>query len=234
MQIGINKAARTTCIKPSGTTSLVLGSSSGIHAWHSEYFLRTIRFNKNEDIALYMMVNHPELVEEDQLRSDVICVRVPMKAPDNAILRSETAIDLLERVKKFSIEWIKSGHKDGANTHNVSATISIDNRSYLNGKPTSKTGSFLVGEYDQLKSEWQEVGDWMWNNKDYYNGLSVLPFDNGTYTQAPFESTTKKDYESRLKSLTNVDLTKVVEIDDNTAFTQDTACAGGGSCEINV
>jgi ribonucleoside-diphosphate reductase alpha chain len=206
-EIGINPAARTTLIKPSGTTSLVLGCSSGIHAWHDEYFLRTIRFNLNEDIASYMLVNHPELCEMDQLRSDVLCVRVPMKAPKKAIFRSESAIDLLERVKHFSEKWILPGHRDGINTHNVSATISLK------------------------LTEWFSVGEWMWKNRFIYNGLSVLPHDGGTYVQTPFETCSKEEYEKRISSLTDVDLTKVIEIEDNTAFTQDTACAGG-KCEI--
>jgi ribonucleoside-diphosphate reductase alpha chain len=93
-----------------------------------------MRFKKHEDIALYLMVNHPELVEDDILRPhDTICVRIPIKAPEGAILRTESAIDTLERVKKFSEEWIKPGHKDGVNTHNVSATIYIDKRRHYFG-----------------------------------------------------------------------------------------------------
>jgi len=235
-EIGINQAARTTLIKPSGTTSLVLGCSSGIHAWHDEYFLRTIRFNLNEDIASYMLVNHPELCEIDQLRSDVLCVRVPMKAPKKAIMRSESAIDTLERVKHFSEKWILPGHIDGINTHNVSATISIDkNREY------GRSGAynfpidedFKKGKNREFISEWEAVGEWMWENRFFYNGLSVLPYDGGTYVQTPFETCTKEEYEKRVATLTDVDLTKVIEIEDNTAFTQDTACAGG-KCEITV
>lgn len=241
--IGINSAARTTLIKPSGTTSLVLGSSSGIHAWHDKFFLRTIRFNLNEDIASYMMVNHPELCEIDKLRSDVLCVRIPMKAPDTGILRNESAIDLLERVKKFSKEWIKAGHKDGINTHNVSATISINSENkyvYIVGEFDS-TGKKYGGNDLQYAgkredspyyfNEWRAVGEWMWDNKDVYNGLSVLPYDGGSYVQAPFESCTEEEYNKRIQSLVDVDLTKVLEVEDNTAFTQDSACAGG-KCEI--
>lgn len=85
-----------------------------------------MRFNKHEDLALYLIVNHNELVEDDILRPhDTICVRVPVKAPKGSIMRTETALDTLERVKRFSTEWIKPGHLDGVNSHNVSATISI-------------------------------------------------------------------------------------------------------------
>jgi hypothetical protein len=217
--IGINEAARITCVKPSGTTSLVLGTSSGIHAWHNEYYLRTMRFNKNEDLAAYLMVNHPELCEDDQLRpQDTLCVRIPVKAPEGSIFRTETALDTLERVKKFSQEWIKPGHINGDNSHNVSATISIDkSRTY---------GTDLV-QFD----EWEMVGQWMWHNKEYYNGLSVLNYDGGSFVQAPFEDISKEEYERRIESVKSIDLTKVIEMDDNVEFTQIASCSGG-ACEI--
>jgi ribonucleoside-diphosphate reductase alpha chain len=205
--IGTNEAARITCIKPSGTTSLVLGTASGIHAWHAPYYLRTMRFNKNEAIALYLMINHPELCEDDVLRpTDTVCVRIPVKAPEGSIFRTESPLDTLERVKKFSTEWVKPGHINGANTHNVSATISI-------------------------ADEWKEVGTWMWDNRETYNGLSVLPFFGGSYQQAPFEDITEEEYNKRIASVQEIDLTKVVEMDDNVDFGQVAACAGG-ACEI--
>ena len=204
---GTAEAARITCIKPSGTTSLVLGTASGIHAWHAPHYLRTMRFNKNEDIALYLEINHPELCEDDVLRpKDTLCVRIPVAAPEGSIFRTETAIDTLERVKRFSTEWIKPGHVHGANTHNVSATISI-------------------------KADWKEVGQWMWDNREHYNGLSVLPYFGGSYQQAPFEDITEEEYNKRIDTLKSIDLTKVVELDDSVDFGQVAACAGG-ACEL--
>lgn len=225
-QIGINPAARITCVKPSGTTSCVLGTSSGIHAWHAPFYLRTLRFGKSEDISKYLMRNHPELCEDDVLRpTDTICVRFPIKAPEGSIFRTETALDTLERVKKFAREWISPGHSDGANTHNVSATISIDkNRRYLGGALTSQLNGSSV-------DEWRAVGEWMWVNQDYYNGISVLDFDGGTYRQSPFEDITEEEYNSRVKSLKDLDLTNVREDDDNVQFGQIASCAGG-ACEI--
>jgi len=201
--IGINPAARTTLIKPSGTTSCVLGTSSGIHAWYWHWFLRTIQFNKTEDIANYFIVNHPELVEESILRPhDTICVRIPIKAPKEAIIADESPLQTLERVKRFAKEWIKPGHISGINTHNVSATIYIRN-------------------------EWDEVGEWMWKNRKFYNGLSVLPVDDNSYVQAPFEKITEEEYNERIKYIQSIDLTKVIELDDIVNFGQTAACAGG-------
>lgn len=232
--IGTNEAARVTCIKPSGTTSLVLGTASGIHAWHNDYYLRTMRFNKNEDLAAYLMVNHPELCEDDVLRPhDTVCVRIPVKAPEGSIFRTETAIDTLERVKKFSTEWVKPGHINGDNTHNVSATISIDKeRRYSAPHDVETNNAFVVdkaGDFD----EWETVGYWMWNNREFYNGLSVLPYWGGNYKQAPFEDISKEEYEKRAETLQSIDLTKVMELDDAVDFGQVAACAGG-ACEINI
>jgi ribonucleoside-diphosphate reductase alpha chain len=219
-KIGTNEAARITCIKPSGTTSLVLGTASGIHAWHNDFYLRTMRFNKNEDIAVYLMENHPELCEDDVLRpNDTVCVRIPVKAPEGSILRTETAIDTLERVKKFSTQWIKAGHVNGDNTHNVSATISIDSNRTYDTILTNKG----AGTYD----EWEVVGEWMWLNREFYNGLSVLPYWGGTYAQAPFQDITEQEYNERIQTLKELDLTKVTEASDNVEFGQIAACAGG-------
>ena len=237
-RIGINEAARVTCIKPSGTTSCVLGTASGIHAWHNDYYLRTVRFGKSEDIAAYLMVNHPELCEDDVLRPhDTLCVRIPIKAPEGSIFRTETAIDTLERVKKFSLEWIKPGHVKGENTHNVSATISINkDRKYPSVFKTDiiidNHSNPIIEEFlEDSLDEWEVVGEWMWENRDVYNGLSVLPYFGGTYKQAPFEDITEEEYNNRIATLQSIDLTKVMEIDDNVEFGQTAACAGG-ACSI--
>ena len=207
-QIKINASARCTTIKPSGTSSLVLGTSSGIHAWHNDHYIRRIRVGKNEAIYSYLAIYHPELLEDEYFRPhDTAVISVPQKAPAGSIFRNESAIELLERVKSFYSNWVKTGHRTGQNTHNISATVSI--------KP----------------DEWETVGEWMWDNKSFYNGLSVLPYNGGTYIQAPFEDCSKEKYEEMLKSLTGINLSKVIELVDNTDLSGELACAGG-ACEI--
>lgn len=232
--IGINEAARITCIKPSGTTSLVLGTASGIHAWYAPYYLRTMRFNKNEDVAAYLMVNHPEMCEDDILRpKDTVCIRIPVKAPEGSIFRTETAIDTLERVKKFSTEWIKPGHIHGDNTHNVSVTVYIDKHRKYGVVSNKENSNTTVSDYSKALDEWEVVGQWMWENKNVYNGISVLPYDNGSYVQAPFEDISEEEYNRRIESLKTIDLTKVIEIEDTVNFNDVQAC-GGGLCEVNI
>ena len=206
--IGINKAARCTTVKPAGTTSLALGTSSGIHAWHNDYYIRRIRVGKNESMYKYLIENHPMLVEDEYFRPhDTAVISIPQKAPDGSILRTESPFQLLERVKKVATEWVTPGHRKGSNTHNVSATVSLK------------------------AEEWDDAGEWMWNNREYYNGLSVLPYDGGTYTQAPFEDIDEGTYINRLQHLTQVDLSKIIETEDNTDLSGELACAGG-ACEI--
>jgi ribonucleoside-diphosphate reductase alpha chain len=208
MQIGIRPAARTTCVKPAGTTSLTLGTSSGIHAWHNDYYIRRIRVGKNEAIYSYLLNNIPQLVEDDKFRPhDTAIIMIPQKAPQGAITRHESALDLLRRVKHISDSWIRGGHQRGHNTHNVSATVTV--------KP----------------DEWKCVGEWMWLNRKSYNGLSVLPYSDHTYVQAPFEDCTEEDYQNLLPKLKSVNLDLINEDNDETNLSGELACAGG-SCEI--
>ena len=205
--IGINPAARTTTVKPAGTSSLVLGSSSGIHAWHNDYYIRRIRVGKNESIYGYLAESHPELVVDEYFRPhEQAVIEIPQKAPEGSILRHESPLDLLSRVSRFNKEWVRTGHRDGQNTHNVSCTISVKD------------------------DEWEQVGDWMWENRNDFNGISVLPYDGGTYIQAPFEDITEDRFLAMEALLSRIDLTQVVEEDDNTDLAGEVAC-GGGACE---
>jgi ribonucleoside-diphosphate reductase alpha chain len=206
-KIGIQFAARCTTIKPSGTTSLVLGTSSGIHAWHNDFYLRRVRIGKNEALYEYLRIAHPELLEDDLLNSKQAIICIPQMAPEGSILRTESAINLLERIRKFNEEWVRNGFRRGSNLNNVSATVSIND------------------------NEWKEVGEWMWTHKASYNGLSVLPYDNGNYKQAPYEDITRERFEELEKSLKTIDLTNVYEADDETDLKAEAACAGG-ACAI--
>jgi ribonucleoside-diphosphate reductase alpha chain len=204
--IGINRAARTTTVKPAGTSSLTVGSSSGIHAWHNTYYVRRMRVGYNEPLFKYMVDKMPRLVEPDELNPTQAVLTFPQKAPEGAIIRTESVLDLLERVRKFNIEWVHAGHLTGDNTHNVSCTVSV------------KDG------------EWDDVAKWMWENRNDYNGIAVLPYDGGTYIQAPFEDITQEEYENLAVHLEAIDLTAVHEEQDFTEHAQEAACAGG-TCE---
>jgi len=206
--VGINKAARCTTVKPAGTTSLTLGTSSGIHAWHNDFYIRRVRVGKNEAIYSYLAEHHPELIEDEYFRPhDTAVISVPQKAPETAILRTESPLQLLERVKHITKDWIRPGHRTGANSHNISATISV------------------------REHEWDAVGNWMWDNREFYNGLSVLPYAGGTYKQAPFEDITEEQYHQLMESLVDVNLSRIIETEDDTNLKGELACAGG-ACEI--
>jgi ribonucleoside-diphosphate reductase alpha chain len=207
--IGINPASRLTAVKPAGTTSLVLGTSSGIHAWHDKFFIRRIRVNKNEAIYTYLLINHPELLEDDWMNPKTTgVISVPVKAPEEAVTRDEKALDLLHRVIDITETWVHPGHVDGDNKNNVSCTVSVRD------------------------DEWDEVRDFMWDNRGKYTGISILPHSDHTYKQAPFESCSEEKYNELSKSLVSVDLSKVIELTNETNLQGEQACAGG-SCEVS-
>jgi ribonucleoside-triphosphate reductase len=206
--IGINPAARTTTVKPEGTASMVLGSSSGIHAWHNDFYIRRMRVAKNEAIYKYLAKEVPALVQDEFFSPTTSAVlEIPQAAPAGSLMRTESAETLLERVKEFNTDWVKPGHKDGQNTHNVSCTISVKD------------------------DEWAMLADWMWSNRNDFNGIACLPYDGGTYIQAPFEDITEEEFNSRVGHLHAVNLDDVHESEDETDLSGELACAGG-LCEI--
>lgn len=206
--IGINPAARCTAIKPEGTSSCVLGCPSGIHACHSRFVIRRQRLGKNEAIYNFFKIMAPELLEDDLEKPHLQSIlALPLKYPENAIFRNEPSLDLLERVKYFNINWIKPGHVSGANTHNISCTVSIK------------------------QNEWDEVGEWMWINREFYNGLSVLPYDDHCYVQPPFEECSEKEYEEMMEKVVDLDFSMIIEDDDLTDLKGEIACAGN-ACEV--
>ncbi len=209
--IGINMAARTTTIKPSGTTSCLLNTSSGIHAWFDEFYIRNMQCRVGDDLYNYFSNNHPDLIKVMDYDPHSAVIGIPQKAPKSAILRnSETAIEFLERVKRFNLEWVREGHRSGPNYNNVSATCNMKD------------------------DEWEEVGAWLWQNKDVYSGISFLPYDGGTYKDAPFQSCTEYEYNKKASYIRSnpIDLTAIVEAQDNTNLSGEAACVGG-ACEIS-
>lgn len=169
--IGINKAARTTCVKPEGTSSCILGTSSGIHPHHAKRYIRRVQANKMEPIYQYFKTINPracaESVWSNNDSDDVVafCVEVP----DGSKTKNQVdAIGLLEYVKSTQQSWVMNGTNPEQCTqkwltHNVSNTINV--------KP----------------DEWDAVTDFIYKNRQYFCGVSLLPIaGDKDYAQAPF------------------------------------------------
>jgi ribonucleoside-diphosphate reductase alpha chain len=207
--IDVRPAARTTCVKPGGSTSLVFGTSSGIHAWLFKRYIRRQKVGKNEAIYKYFQAALPKLIEDDQFAPNRDAfIMIPVEAPEGSVVASEeTAHEFLSRIYKMSEDWVKCGHIKGDNSHNISATVYIK------------------------KGEWDEVGESLWENRKLYNGLAVLPYDNNTYIQAPHEEISKERYDELMKYIQGIDLSRVTEYKDETRRADEIACAGG-ACNI--
>jgi len=207
-KLGINIAARTTAIKPEGTASCVLGSSSGIHARHDQYYLRRVRMNRDDELTKYLMRVCPELVEADLFSQTGVVVTIPQESPAGAILRNnESAIDLFDRVKLYYNDWILPGHRSGVNTHNVSCTI-----------------NYRPEEIDELRQK-------LWDDREAYAAVALLPSDQTVYQQAPFEGCSEEIFLKYDEMVKDIDLTKVMEMEDNTNRAESLACSGG-TCEL--
>lgn len=203
--MGIRPAKRVTCLKPEGTGSLVLGTSQGIHAWEAEYYFKNLRLGKTEPIYSYLRTKMPDLVEDLEEKPETHAIlRMPVQANPGGFIRSnETALDLLHRVKDFHHRWVRPGHREGINTHNISCTVTVRDH------------------------EWDDVDSWMWENRESYNGIATFPEYGGTHRQLPVVPCTKEEYEAALTHLRKIDLREVVETEDNTTLSHEVACAGG-------
>ena|SRR3990167_2255376 len=207
-RIGINRAARCTLVKPSGTASSLLGCCSGIHSWHSNYYNRRFRVGKNQELYFYLMGLMPELIEDDIEKPHLqAIVSIPIAAPLGAITREESPIDLLERMKDIYSRWVTPGWNKGVNSHTVSITVSIKD------------------------DEWDLIGQWMWDNRRSYGAISTLPYDIGNYKQPPFEEISEQEYERLSMYLQRINTSYIEELADNTNLTGEIACGAGG-CDI--
>jgi len=169
--IGINQAARTTCIKPEGTSSCILGTSSGIHPHHAKRYIRRVQANKMEPIYNYFKTINPRACEESVWSNndsdDVVsfCIEVP----DGSKTKNQVnAIELLNYVKSTQQNWVLPGTNKELCTqpwlvHNVSNTINV--------KP----------------EEWDQVEEFIYDNRNFFCGISLLPISGDKdYPQAPF------------------------------------------------
>lgn len=202
--LGINPAARTTCIKPEGTLSCVVKSSSGVHDRHGQDYVRNMRILKSDPVYAYLLAVVPDLVSDDQMDPAGAILSCPVSSPAGALLRENTtALDLFERASHMNRFWVRTGHESGANRHNTSVTISVRDE------------------------EWDELGQRLWLNRELYSGVSLLPFDGGNYVQAPFEMVSPERFAELQSKVVEIDLTQVIEDTDNTSRTEQSACAGG-------
>ena len=169
--IGIKQAARTTCIKPEGTSSCILSTSSGIHAYHSKRFIRRVQANTLDNVYQYFKSINPIACEESVWSAnntdDIIsfCIEIPDGSKTKNMM---TALSLLEIVKSTQQNWVIPGKNAKLCTqpwlnNNVSNTISVK------------------------EDEWADVADFIYKNRKYFCGIALLPFSGDKdYDQAPF------------------------------------------------
>ena len=207
-RIGINASPRCTVVKPAGTTSLLFGCSSGIHAWHAPQYRRRITVAHIEPVYKFLKARVPEAMDPKFAYPDQSWLNFPVVAPENSITRAEKLEDMLARVRRWNIEWIGGGHRDGVVHNNVSATLHIED------------------------ADWTPLKQWMWDNRDIYNGLAFFPkYDDSSHPQLPHEDCSAEEIQEMQQRLANFDLSQFIEGEDSTNFMAESACTTE-SCEI--
>lgn len=219
-KLGIKQAARTTLVKPEGTSSLVLGTGSGIHPHHAHRYFRRVQVNKLDPVYQHFKKINPHMCEESiwsaNKTDDVITF--PIQVPDNTMTKKDlTAIKHLEIVKSTQQNWVLTGTSNSNKkdvSHNVSCTV-------------------LVKEH-----EWDEVAQYLFDNKEYFTAVSLLATNGDKdYKQAPLEAVTTEEDEKLwnkiMTGLKPVNYKNLKEEDDTTQLQQELVCAGG-TCELPI
>ena len=198
--LGIPQSAAITCVKPSGTVSQLVDSASGIHARHSQYYIRRVR-NDNKDPITDFLKAQGIPAEADVMKPlDTTIFSFPMKAPDGCITRDELdSFTHLELWLAYQRHWCE---------HKPSVTVYVK------------------------EEDWPEVGAWVWKHFDEISGISFLPWDGGTYRQAPYEEIDADTYNTLVTSMPKtIDWESFIETTDNVEGAQQLACVAG-VCEI--
>ncbi len=203
-KLGINVSTCVTCVKPSGNSSQLLNTSSGMHPRHSQYYIRRVRLSTT-DPMLKMLKDQgipctPEVGQTPENATTWV-LDFPVASPKNAVLKDDlTALEMLENWANLKVNFTE---------HNPSATISVGT------------------------DEWLGVADWVYKNWDIVGGLSFLPRSDHVYQLAPYEEITKEEYEALVVKCENVDFSKLVvyERTDATQGSKEYACVAGG-CEL--
>ncbi|MFS8130502.1 MAG: ribonucleoside-triphosphate reductase [Candidatus Dojkabacteria bacterium] len=205
-KFGINESTCITCVKPSGNSSQLTDTSSGLHTRHAPYYIRRVRIANTDPLFKMMKAQgfpyHPEVGQKEDTATTFV-LEFGIKAPKTAVFKNNiTAIEQLEIWKMC---------KENFTEHNPSVTIS-------------------VGE-----NEWIAVADWIYKNWSITGGLSFLPKEEGdmVYKLAPYETVTQGVYEEFISKLPPIDFSKMIdyELEDQTNGAKELACVGD-KCEL--
>lgn len=199
-RLGIPHSTATTCVKPEGTSSQLVGVPSGLHPAYDEFYERTVRGDVKDPLSQFLIAsgvpNEPDLMAPDN--TVVFSFPVSMKG---AVTRTDmSAIDQLELWKLLQDHWCE---------HKPSCTVYV------------------------REEEWMKVGAWVYEHFDELSGVSFLPYDTGTYKQAPYQTLDEAGYEALGGRMPDIDWAQLelFETEDGTTGTQEPACTGD-TCAI--
>lgn len=233
--IGIGQASRVTCVKPAGTSSIILGTSSGVHPNFAHNLIRHVQVSKDSLVAKHFKALNPDHCEESQWNDRDLVIAFPLALPEDSKVRDDfTAVEFLDFIKSVQANWVDGGCRrpmsvEGA-SHNVSNTVRV------------------------LGDEWEQVAEYLWENRDVFTGVALLgDFGELLYPQLPNQVVYSEDeiqskftedeqveyhlnglykWTSLRNTMVEVDYTQVSEVVDTTHNPILEAACAGGTCDI--
>lgn len=201
-RLGIARSVATTCVKPSGTVSQLVDSASGLHARHSQFYLRTVRSDNKDPVTAFLkdqgVYNEPDV----SAKETTTVFYFPQRAPEGAVVRGDQpAVEALSLWQTLQDNYCE---------HKPSATINVK------------------------EDEWFDVGAWVYRHFDTLSGVSFLPYDGGSYRQAPYQEIDEQTFrEWQQKTPASIDWSRLPEFEkeDHTTGSQEYACTGD-TCEV--
>jgi len=201
-KIGIPASAAVTCVKPSGTVSQLVGVSSGMHPWHSDYYIRTVRGDKKDPLTQFLKDSGIPAEDDFMKPQDTTVFSFPVKAPSNAITRDKlTAIDQLEIWLTYQRHWCE---------HKPSITVSVKEDEWM------EVGAWVYKHFDEVSG----ISFLPYSDHTYVQA-PYQEVDESAYN----------DLKSKMPESINWEALSLYELEDSTTGSQALACVSG-ECEI--
>jgi ribonucleoside-diphosphate reductase alpha chain len=201
-RLGISPSTATTCVKPSGTVSQLVGSASGLHPSFARRYIRTVRADNKDPLTQFLREAGIPCEDDNMAVGSTSIFSFPIEVPEKSVRRDQmTAIDQLELWKLLQDNWCE---------HKPSCTVYVRDE------------------------EWMAVGAWVYEHFDELSGVSFLPYDNGTYKQAPYTEITEEEYiaaKAKMPETIEWSDLRFYETEDTTSGSQELACTAG-VCEV--
>lgn len=233
-KLGVNVSAAVTCVKPSGTVSQLVDSSSGLHPRYADYYLRRYRVAAVDPVVRLLQAQGFPLSPETGQRLEDWELARRLHKQGKPFVNTCTIFSMGDWSPEHVMTWVATFPQKAPSTattrDKLSAIDQLEWYKHIQTNWCEHNASCTVYVRDE---EWFEVGNWVYTNWNIVNGVSFLPYDGGRYEQMPYQAITKTEYDEAVERSVSIDFSKLSEYekDDMGSGSSEAACVGN-RCEI--